>query len=70
MGANLTFALALLAAVALATGGGLGALIALEHRWAPARARAWRARLTWSHVLALWPLPVLLGFHIVQAYYF
>jgi nitrite reductase (NADH) large subunit len=70
LGANLTFALALLASIALATGGGLGALIALEHRWAASRARRWRSRLAWSHVLTLWPLPVLLGFHIVQAYYF
>lgn len=70
LGANLTFALALLASIALATGGGLGALLALEHRWAAPFARRWRTRLAWSHVLTLWPLPVLLGFHIVQVYYF
>jgi nitrite reductase (NADH) large subunit len=70
LGANLNASLAALAAAALVTGGGLGALIALEHRVAPGRAMRWRGRLTWMHVLTLWPLPVLLGFHIVQAYYF
>ena len=29
------------------------------------------ARLTfWLHVLAVWPLPVLIAFHVFAAYYF
>jgi nitrite reductase (NADH) large subunit len=70
VGANLVFALAGLATIALATGGALGALIAIDHRIDAAQSIRWRKRLTWSHVLVLWPLPVLLGFHIVQAYFF
>jgi len=24
----------------------------------------------WAHILLLWPLPVLLGFHILKSYWF
>lgn len=33
-------------------------------------ARRWRPWLTWAHLLLFWPLPVLVGFHIVSVYYF
>ena len=32
--------------------------------------RKWRQQITFLHILAFWPLPVLLTFHIIQAYYF
>lgn len=32
--------------------------------------RKWRPQITFLHILAFWPLPVLLTFHIIQAYYF
>lgn len=32
--------------------------------------RRWKPQITFIHILAFWPLPVLLAFHIVQAYYF
>ena len=35
-----------------------------------ALARRWRPVLTWAHLLLFWPLPVLVGFHIVSVYYF
>lgn len=32
--------------------------------------RKWKPQITFIHILAFWPLPVLLVFHIIQAYYF
>ena len=32
--------------------------------------RRWRKQITLMHILAFWPLPVLITFHIIQAYYF
>ena len=32
--------------------------------------RKWKPQITFIHMLAFWPLPVLLVFHIIQAYYF
>jgi nitrite reductase (NADH) large subunit len=38
----------------------------------PGRAGGARARRIslWLHILACWPLPALLGFHILSVYYF
>ncbi|MDF1781312.1 MAG: FAD-dependent oxidoreductase [Alcanivoracaceae bacterium] len=51
--------------------GGMVALLALAEstfagRW-PAN---WRRRMTWLHIIVFWPVPVLLGFHILSVYYF
>lgn len=54
----------------IGAGGVAGALIALEHRLAPAQAKRLRGQLTWLHILTFWPLPVLLGFHVLKIYYF
>ena len=32
--------------------------------------RKWKQQITFLHILAFWPLPVLITFHIIQAYYF
>ncbi|MFK8050844.1 MAG: FAD-dependent oxidoreductase [Halioglobus sp.] len=48
----------------------LGLTITFEHRLAPARARQLRSWGIWSHVLLSWPLPALLGMHILKSYYF
>ena len=42
-------------------------LVYAHGRRPDARGRRW---LWWGHLLATWPLPVLLGYHIVTAYYF
>lgn len=69
-GSRLNFALAL-SYVGAALSGGLFALaIAREHRLDPAAARKLKAAAQWAHVLLLWPLPALLGFHIAQGYLF
>ena len=51
-------------------GAGAGLLIAREHKLSPVLARKHRKRWTWVHILLFWPLPVLLGFHVVKSYYF
>lgn len=56
-------ALALLGALA-------GAVTALENRLDGPAARRLRAIWTWSHILLVWPLPVLLVFHVLASYYF
>lgn len=52
----------------------LGALaagvIAFEGRL-PARAvRAWRERALWLHILLFWPVPALLGVHVLKTYFY
>ncbi len=47
-----------------------GTAIALEHRLSPSRGRTWRRTAVWLHLIAAWPLPALLGFHILKTYYF
>jgi nitrite reductase (NADH) large subunit len=45
-------------------------VIALEHRLDTTLARRLRETSLWMHILLFWPLPVLLGFHIIKTYYF
>lgn len=52
------------------TGIALAIFLTREHRFALARAAALRPALQWLHALLLWPLPVLLGFHILKVYYY
>ena len=63
---NLWLMSAFTAIAALGAAAGLSAT--REH--AGAAARAWKARYNSLHLLAAWPLPVLLGFHILSVYYF
>ncbi len=69
LGANLNLVLSSSFCGLIAVGGVSGALIANEHRLG---ARAVRLRRIWvrTHILLFWPLPVLLGFHVLQAYFF
>ncbi|OZG71158.1 hypothetical protein BTA51_22550 [Hahella sp. CCB-MM4] len=52
----------------------LGALttyvIALQHRIGRKPGKRLREWMYWLHVVVIWPLPVLLGFHILSVYYF
>ena len=52
------------------TGAVGGLSIALQHRWTPASARRLRKAALWGHVLTFWPLPALLGFHVLKSYWF
>ncbi|MEM7541420.1 MAG: FAD-dependent oxidoreductase [Pseudomonadota bacterium] len=55
----------------VAFSGALGGLvIANEHDMRPKNAKALRSASQWLHLIALWPLPILLGFHVLKTYYF
>ncbi len=47
-----------------------GAVIAVEHRLSRNGGAMARKLSLWLHILACWPLPALLGFHILSVYYF
>lgn len=69
LGANLNFALATSFAGLIVAGSISSGIIANEHHLG-AHAGKLRRRSVWAHILLFWPLPVLLGFHILQAYFF
>lgn len=52
------------------TGIALAIFLTREHRLEFAASTTFRPVLQWLHTLLLWPLPVLLGFHIFKVYYF
>jgi len=47
-----------------------GGVIGLQHALPRGIARRTRELSLWTHILLLWPLPVLLGFHILKTYWF
>ena len=51
-------------------GAAAGGLTAVEQRFGAGAGRRCRSAVTLLHVLALWPLPVLIAFHVLSAYYF
>ncbi len=69
LGNNFNFLL-LISFLLLTTLGSLaGATVAAERHptW---RTRQWKKFTTFAHIVLTWPLPVLLGFHILSVYYF
>lgn len=70
LGAGLNAWLMSVFLVLVLAGVAAGTLVALEHRLSPVLAKRLRGGLTWAHILAFWPLPVLLGFHVLKTYYF
>jgi nitrite reductase (NADH) large subunit len=51
-------------------GGLAGGLTALEQRLGARAGRRYRTALVTAHILALWPLPTLVAFHVLSVYYF
>jgi nitrite reductase (NADH) large subunit len=73
LGSNLNFALSATFLGLNLVGAMTGLVAAMESRATGARAialRRWRPRIAGLHVLLLWPLPVLLVFHVICVYYF
>lgn len=72
LGHNLNFGLMSCFLTASVSGATIGLTTALEHRisTSPATAARLRSLALWLHVLALWPLPLLLCFHILSVYYY
>jgi len=56
--------------VLIALGACAGAVTALEARLDTRAAKRLRTFWTWTHVLAVWPLPALVTIHVLAAYYF
>jgi nitrite reductase (NADH) large subunit len=69
LGANLNLALAATFVGLLVAGSGASLLVANEHRLG-VLATPLRRRSVWLHIALAWPLPVLLTFHVLQAYFF
>lgn len=69
-GQNINFYLMLDFVALLVLGGIAGAVMAMQYKLDVVRAASIKKFLLWCHILLLWPLPVLLGFHIIQTYYF
>jgi nitrite reductase (NADH) large subunit len=69
LGSNLNFALMVSFLALNIVGAIAGGLTALERRIGAAAPR-YRTALVTAHILATWPLPVLIAFHVASAYYF
>ena len=70
LGNNLNAWLMSLFAGLMLVGGFYGLFMSLRHKFDGSFAQRIRAYLNWSHLLLFWPVPVLLGFHILKTYYF
>lgn len=72
LGHNLNFWLMSAFLAVLTSGAAIGFATSLEHRIGERTAVAARVkdRMLWLHVLALWPLPLLLAFHILSFYFY
>jgi nitrite reductase (NADH) large subunit len=70
LGQNLNAVLMTCFAALNVLGGLSGALTAVEPKMGRRYCRAWRAALVTAHVVAIWPLPVLIAFHVLSVYYF
>jgi len=47
-----------------------GAVFSISHNFSANTAKKIRSFWTWIHIFFTWPLPILLGFHILTVYYF
>jgi nitrite reductase (NADH) large subunit len=54
----------------LLVGGLASGVTGLQHRLPREFAQQSRSLSLWAHILLIWPLPVLLGFHILKVYWF
>jgi nitrite reductase (NADH) large subunit len=61
----------MLCMIALLFAGSIGgAVIGLQHKLPRRYVGPLKELSLWSHILLLWPLPVLLGFHVFKSYWF
>ncbi|HEY5601547.1 MAG TPA: FAD-dependent oxidoreductase [Gammaproteobacteria bacterium] len=70
LGSSLNLVLMLTFLGVAVTGSMAGAVVALESKLNPRTAKRARTLVNYVHLFMFWPLPVLLGFHIVSFYYF
>jgi len=69
-GGNLNFYLMVVFSALLLVGTIASLVIGYEHALPRRLAKHVRSYAVWSHILLLWPLPALLGFHILKTYYY
>ncbi len=69
-GSNLNFLLMTFFVAANFIGAAAGGMAGMEQRFHGPAGAKYRRWFTWLHVGATWPLPVLIGFHILSVYYF
>jgi nitrite reductase (NADH) large subunit len=70
LGDNLNFYLMCVFTGLLLAGAAASAAVGLQHVLPMALARRTRELSIWGHVLLLWPLPALLGFHVLKTYWY
>jgi len=70
LGNNLNLYLMLSFVALLFVGGIASGVIGLQHVLPRAIARSTREISLWSHIIFLWPLPALLGFHVFKSYWY
>lgn len=70
LGFNLNLLLMLCFVALLLAGSVAGGVTGLEHALPRRLARRTHAFSLWIHILLLWPLPALLGFHVFKTYWF
>lgn len=70
LGSNLNLLLMLVFSALLLVGSVAGATIGLQHRLPRVAAKRTREVALWLHIVFIWPLPVLLGFHVFKTYWF
>lgn len=70
MGENINFYLMATVLGLIALGTLAGITISVQHKMDYVNARSIREKFLWAHIVLLWPLPVLLGFHIFKTYYY
>jgi nitrite reductase (NADH) large subunit len=70
LGDNLNFYLMCVFAGLMLAGAAASAVVGLQHALPLTLARRSRELSIWAHVLLLWPLPALLGFHILKTYWY
>lgn len=70
LGTNLNQWLMLNFLTVLVVGAATGLVVAMSHRLKPVSVKRVRNTSNWLHILAVWPLPALLGSHILSVYYF
>jgi hypothetical protein len=62
--------LSLAAVLALLSGVAIASVLARQQDLTPRMVKSAQKSAVWTHVLSLWALPALLGYHILKAYYF
>jgi len=70
LGNNLNFYLMICFMGIVLAGGIASGAIGLQHVIPRGTSKLLREMSMWAHIMLLWPLPVLLGFHIFKSYWF